>query len=354
MHKEKKERSLVLIKRKRVFLIIGALIMALALIVAGCGGTQPAPQAGEEEAKEWPKSLTIGSASIGGTYYLYAGGWSQVIEKATGIPTGVEVTGGPNHNMQLVHNGELELGMVTMGPAWEGWHGEGDWTGGVKMTNVRAIFPMYNTYSQWWAFKNAGIESIYDLEGKRVGVGPAGGTAGTYHPRILELLGINATVRHAGISDLVAQHQDGQLDANSFAAGIPVAAVMEAAAQKELVLFGIDGEARDKVCQEWPFWSPAVIPADTYDFLTEDVETIGIWNMAICSKDLPDDLVYEIVKAVFENHDTMVTAHQAAAETVPENVVLNTWLPLHPGAIKYYEELGIELPPDVYPPEYQG
>lgn len=344
-----------MLKKRRVLAWIVTAVFILGLAVAaGCGGgTTPAP-APQVEEKPWPTSMTIGAASIGGTYYLYAGGWSQIIEKVTGIPTGVEVTGGPNHNMQLVHLGDLDLGMVTMGPAWEGWHGEGDWTGGMKMTDVRAIFPMYNTYSQWWAYRGSGIESLEDLAGKRVGVGPAGGTAGTYHPRILELLGINATVRHAGIGDLVAQHQDGQLDANSFAAGIPVAAVMEAAAQRQLVFFGIDGEARDKVCQEWPFWSPAVIPAGAYDFLTEDVQTIGIWNMAIAAKDLPDSLVYEIVKAVFDNHDMMLLAHQSAEETVAENVVLNTWMPLHPGAIKYYEELGIELPADVYPPEWKG
>jgi len=349
---------------KKRFYLIFVLLIGLSLLVGGCGGgntsSTPAPsdnQGGESAAQgdrsQWPSSLTIGSASIGGVYHVYAGGWAQIIEKALGIPTGVEVTGGPNHNMQLVQSGAVELGMVTMGPAWEGWHGEGDWTNGVQHRDVRVIFPMYNTYSQWWAFKDSGIKSIYDLEGKIVGVGPAGGTSGTYHPRILELLGIKTTNRLAGLSDLVTQHLDGQLDANSFASGIPVAGVLETAAQKEIVLFGIDGEAREKVIKEWPYWSPATIPAEAYDFLEEDVETIGIWNMAVCHKDLPDDLVYEIVKAVFDYHDDLVITHSSAVETVPENIVHNTWMWMHPGAIKYFEELGIELPAEVYPPEYQ-
>lgn len=345
--------------KRRTWMMLATLLLigVFSFAVFGCGGgggTDTGPAAPSEDPKAaWPKSLTIGAASIGGTYYVYAGGWSSVIEKATGIPAAVEVTGGPNHNMQLVHNGDLDLGMITMGPAWEGYHGEGDWTGGVKMTNVRAIFPMYNTYSQWWAFKDSGITSINDLSGKTVGVGPAGGTAGTYHPRFLELLGINATPRQAGLSDLVSQHLDKQLNANSFAAGIPVAGILETAAQRPIVMFGIDGEARDKICQEWPFWSPTVIPASAYEFLTEDVETVGMWNMAIAAKDLPDSLVYEIVKGVFENHDMMLTAHQAAEETIAENAAKNDWLLMHPGAIKYYEEIGVELPDAVYPPEYQ-
>ncbi|WP_246347284.1 TAXI family TRAP transporter solute-binding subunit [Desulfurispira natronophila] len=322
------------------------LIVTLAVAVAGCGD-----QSSEEGAR--PSSMTIGAASIGGAYYVYAGGWSQVIERHVGIPTGVEVTGGPNHNMQLVHMGDLELGMVTMGPAYEAWHGLEDWTNGIEHRNVRVIFPMYNTYSQWWATERSGITSVDDLAGKRVGAGPQGGTAGTYHPRILRLLGVDATVRHAGLSDLVGQHMDGQLDANSFAAGLPVGGVLEMANQRRITMFGIDGEQRDRVVEEWPFWSATVIPADAYDFIDEDVETIGIYNMAIANKDLDDDLVYEIVKSVLENNDAMMRAHSAARETLAENITNNTWMWMHPGAIRYFEEQGIELHPDVYPPEYQ-
>lgn len=303
--------------------------------------------------KNWPRTLVIGSASIGGTYYVYGSGWAQIIEKVTGIPTSVEVTGGPNHNMMLTNKGDLDLGMVTMGPAFEAWNGLENWTNGVKHREVRAIFPMYNTYSQWWATEASGIKTLADLEGKRVGVGPQGGTAGTFHPRILSLLGIKATVRHAGISDLVGQHMDGQLEANSFAAGLPVGAVLEMANQRKIVMFGVDGADREKVVKEYPYFAPATIPASAYDFLQNDVETIGIWNMAIASKKLPDDLVYEIVKGVFENHGQLVNAHSAAKETEAEAVTKNTWMWMHPGAIRYYEEKGIALHPDVYPPEYK-
>ncbi|HHX51393.1 MAG TPA: TAXI family TRAP transporter solute-binding subunit [Clostridia bacterium] len=344
--------------RKKFYLLLAMVLMGFVLVISGCGNkSAPEPSAGETDQEvaesDWPESLTIGSASIGGVYYVYAGGWAQIIEKELGIPIGVEVTGGPNHNMQLVQSGDLELGMVTMGPAWEAWNGEGDWTGGGEHKDVRAIFPMYNTYSQWWAVKNSGINSIFDLEGKTLGVGPAGGTSGTYHPRILDLLGIKATTRLAGLSDLVTQHIDGQLDANSFASGVPVAGVLETAAQRDIVLFGVDGEARDKVIAEWPYWSAATIPAEAYDFLDEDVETIGIWNMAIARKDLPEDLVYAIVKAVHDNQADLIITHKTAEETVPENVVHNTWLWMHPGAIRYYEEIGITLPEGVYPPEYK-
>ncbi|MDW7675458.1 MAG: TAXI family TRAP transporter solute-binding subunit [Bacillota bacterium] len=349
---------------KKLLLVL-CLVLAVSLIAVGCGGgsdNTPAPSndssdnGGEtaDPKANWPRSLDLGAASIGGVYYVYGGGLAGLIEEIVGIPVGVEVTGGPNHNMQLVHMGDLDLGMVTMGPAYEAWHGIEDWTGGVEHKNVRAIFPMYNTYSQWWAEEGSGIESIYDLEGKSIGVGPAGGTPGTFHPRFLEVLGIDAKIVQAGLGDLVSQHLDRQLDANSFASGIPIGGLLEYSAQRDVVFFGLDKEARDKIIEKYPYWSTAVIPASAYEFIDEDIETLGIWNVAIASKDLPDTLVYEIVKAVMENNDILLAAHQAAAETVLENAASgNTFLWMHPGAIKYFEEKGISIPSELYPPEYQ-
>ncbi len=343
------------IRNKKVLIVLG-LMLAITLALTGCGES-PAPSPsknGDTDPKAgWPRDLNMGSASIGGVYYVYAGGLANLLEEKVGIPVGVEVTGGPNHNMQLVQSNDLDLGMVTMGPAYEAWYGLEDWTNGVEHKDVRAIFPMYSTYSQWWAEEGSGINSIYDLAGKTVGVGPSGGTSGTFHPRFLELLEIDAKPVHAGLSDLVSQHLDKQLGANSFASGIPVSGVLEFSAQRKVVMFGLNDEDRAKIIKEWPYWSAAVIPADAYDFLDEDIETVAIWNVAIANKDLPDTLVYEIVKAVMENNEYMVTAHQSAVETIADNIDGNTFLWWHPGAIKYFEEKGYDIDPDLYPPEYQ-
>lgn len=345
-------------KRKHVLFVM-CIMMVLVLALAGCGGKESAPpqQGGEngeqaDDRANWPSRLSLGTAGTGGVYYVY-GGWGNLVAEMLGVSVDIEQTGGPADNMMLVNDKANDMGMITMGIGWEGWNGlEGTAFEGNPCKNVRAMFPMYSTYSQFWAHKDTGIKSIWDLDGKSVGVGPTGGTPGTYHPLIFELLGINARPVFGAIGDLVESQQDGLVDANSFASGIPLAAVLNYAANvgpENVVFFGIDGEAREKVIEAYPYWTPDVIPADTYEFIDEDIETINVFNWAICHKDLPESLVYEIVDVIMTNNDRMMEIHVAAAETVPEKVNTNTFLPLHPGAYRWFVEHGYEVPEGAKP-----
>ncbi|MCW3489557.1 TAXI family TRAP transporter solute-binding subunit [Dethiobacter alkaliphilus] len=192
--------------------------------------------------------------------------------------------------------------------------------------------------------------SLRDLEGMRVGAGPAGGTIGTFAQRFFDLLEINATMEYGGIGDLVEMQADGLIDANGFAAGIPVSAFREYEVTQgadNVVFIGIDGADRDAILAEWPYFAPASIPADTYDALDADLETVGVWNIAIAHKTLSDDMVYDMVKAVMENNEDMMDAHAAAAETVPENFEFMDVIPLHPGAARYFEEIGYDIPAEL-------
>jgi TRAP transporter TAXI family solute receptor len=306
------------------------------------------------QRENWPSSLTIGTASVGGTYFIYGGGWANLIQQELGVTTSTEVTGGPNQNMLLIQTGAIELGMVTMGPAFEGWMGEGDWTGGMQMRDVRALFPMYSTPFHFIAIANRGISSVSDLQGRSVGVGPAGGTPGTYNPRFLDALGIRRTDRFAGASDLASLLLDGQIDAFGFAAGLPIAAFLEVEAQRNAVIFGFSEEEVATLTELFPYATPFVIPAGTYSSQTEDILTVSMYNFAVGHKDLPEDFVYEMLRALFDNIDFMISTHQSAEETKPENLVNNTFLYWHPGAIRYFTELGFEIPEELYPPEYQG
>jgi TRAP transporter TAXI family solute receptor len=297
----------------------------------------------------WPKAVTIGAAPVGGTYYIWMGGFAKLLHDKMGIPGSVEVTGGPVHNTQLVDAKQIDFGPVTAGPVWEGWTGEG-WAKGKKHQNPRAIFPMYATYFQMYALKKSGIKSLHDLNGKSVGVGPVGGTPATYWPKILEAAGIKpGRIANAGSADLNSQLKDGMLDANGQSVGLPWVIITEIETTHEINVLPILKADAEKFIAKYPLFATGVIPKGYYksnkDF---DYETITVWNYMTVHKDAPEDFIYEVVKKSFENVDILIAAHASAKEMKPEFIVTSP-IPLHPGAVKYYREKGIKIPDKLIP-----
>lgn len=289
----------------------------------------------------WPASVTLGTASVGGTYFVYGQAWASLVGEKIGLSINTQQTQGPNQNLLLVQGKQIELGMTTMGVALQGWHGKGEWTKGQQMRDVRALFPMYDTPFHFVALRKSGITSVAQLAGKRVGVGPRAGTPGTYFPLMFQALGVqNVTVRNGQAADMGSQLGDGLIDCFAFAAGLPIPNFSELSASQDVVFFGYTADEVTKLRAAMPELSPATIPKSTYPKMAKDDLTVGLFNFAIAHRTVPDSLAYAIVKAVHENHDAMIKGHAAASETVPANLSKNTFLPFHPGAARYYREKG--------------
>lgn len=300
--------------------------------------------AGAQDRSDWPNSMTIGTASQGGTYFVYGNGFASYIAETLGVAATGEVTGGPVQNVTLVETGDHLMGLVTMGPAYDAWNGKSELAPGLEHKSIRALFPMYQTPFQVIALKSSGINSVSDLAGKRVSVGPAGGTPGTYWPLFMQALDVEATVSNAGASDAAGQLQDGLIDAFAFAAGMPISAFAELAASQDVVMFGLSEEELPKVLAAYPAMAPLTIPAGTYAGHDYDQPTVALWNFAIAHQDMPESLAYEITKLAMGNTDRMIQIHAAAKETLSENWDKNTFMPFHPGAVRYFEEIGITIP----------
>jgi TRAP transporter TAXI family solute receptor len=293
----------------------------------------------------WPGSLTVGTASQGGVYFVYGNGLAGFIGEALGINASGEVTGGPVQNVTLTQMGDQDIGLVTMGPAYEAWIGQSELAPGLEHRDIRALFAMYETPFQGIALRSSGITSVSDLAGRRVGVGPAGGTPGTYWPRFLNTLGVSATISNAGAADTASQLKDGLVDAFLFAAGLPIGAFSQLAAEADVVTFGFTEAELATILAAHPEVSAFTIPAGTYTAQTDDQLSVAMWNYAIARADMPETLAYEITKLVLENNDRMVQIHAAASNTLIENAVPNNgFLPFHPGATRYLTEQGIEVP----------
>lgn len=321
------------------FCIAGA-TLCLALAASGAS-------AQDGDRSDWPEAFTVATASQGGTYFVYGNGWANLVGETLGLSGGGEVTDGPVQNAALVHAGDNEFGMVTMGPAYDAWVGESPLAPGVKMDQIRAIFPMYQTSFMIIALESSGIETVADLEGKTVGVGPAGGTPGTYFPLFFETLGVNIDVQYGGAEDLSGQVQDGLIDAFAFAAGLPIPAFSQLEAQVGVNIFAFTPEEQATLLEAYPSISGFSIPASLHDSVEADLTSVAMWNFAIGNAELPESFVYEVTKTVMENHDRMMEIHSAAKETLPENYVNNSFLPWHPGAVRWFEENGFDIADDL-------
>jgi TRAP transporter TAXI family solute receptor len=319
----------------------------LAMLAATAALAAAPSLAQEVDRTGWPTSFTVGTASQGGTFFVYGSGWANLVAAELGITGAGEVTGGPMQNMALVHTGDLAFGLTTLGPAAESLAGTNPIAPGLAMDNVCAIFPMYQTPFHIAALGSSNIGSISDIPaGARVGFGPAGSSADTYFPLMLEALGVSFERRNGGWDDLGSQMQDGLLDAIGFAAGVPIPTVSQLEVQTTISIVGFTEEELEKVTAAFPV-SRYEIPAETYRTLDAPLASVAMWNFAIANCDLPESFVYEATRIAMEDNARMVNIHSSAAETLPEHWDKNNVLPWHPGAARWFNENGAAIPADM-------
>ncbi len=304
------------------------------------------------QPKDWPKNVTIASASIGGAVYLYSGGFAKLIYEKLGIPASVEVTGGSVHNVKLVNANQVTFGPSVSPSVYDGWHGTG-WAKGTKYQDIRAVFHMNDVFFQIYALRKSGIKNIYDLKGRSLGVGPIGGLPHIFYPEVLNELGIKPSrFVNAGASDLDTQVRDGLVDANSLITGKPWILVKETEVVFDVNVFGITKEDSKKLkrfLEKYPFIANGIIPKGTYKANRDyDIETLTYGSYYYTHKDTPEDFVYEVVKKTFENINIIIASHPSAKEAKPE-AILHCAVPIHPGALRYYKEKGIKVPESLIP-----
>ena len=298
---------------------------------------------------DWPKSLTLGTASPGGVYYIYGEELAHILTEKLGIAVNPLPTQGSIQNVRLIDSGGAQLGLITMSTGLEGWEGSLDWTKGQRFRNMRALFPMYDNPFQAVVLQRSGIATLAQLDKKRIGVGPRSGNGATYAPGIFEIVGISAELSYGSYNNIATELLEGRIDALLTLLGAPVPAIQDVDAKKPVNFLSLSPEQMDAIRKAMPVFGPAKIAAGTYRLLDKDYVTIGVPNFVIGRADLPDELVYQLVKAVFENQPRLVKATLAASDTLPQNAVKNTFMPFHPGAVRYYREIGTSIPDSLVP-----
>jgi TRAP transporter TAXI family solute receptor len=215
---------------------------------------------------------------------------------------------------------------------------------GKAVAKVRGVLMLYDEYMHAVTTKQTGIKSIPDLRGRRVRVGYPGSISLEDNRAILSEYGMafdDMKSVQMSLTDSIKQLKDGDIEASMEFVGYPAAGWIDFATHRDMVILEIDKEHADKISQKYPFMSSAVIPAGTYRGVDKDVSTLALTCMLVATTDLSTDLVYKLTKAVFEHLDILIETHAKGKLVTLETALKGMPVPLHPGAEKYYREVGM-------------
>lgn len=345
---------------KRLTLLF--LLLSVALIVAACGGgggsSEPAPatpsnEAGGEQSSEAPApaeqpsgqtlELVLGTGSTGGTYYPLGGEMANVFNNnIDGVNVTATASGASIENLAKIGSGEFDLGMTVHLPAQDAFNGEGEFEGR-PVENFAFIGHIYPEVLQIVVRESSGIESVADLRGKKVAIGPTGSASAVASQIILDAYGIgdDYTAYSEGFGDAKDKVQDGTIDASIGILGLPASSIQELqAATGDAKILEISGPELAEITSKSGY-GELVIPAGTYEWINEDVTTISAYAVLVANTDtIDDDLAYQLAKVMVENSNE--NTHAQAVYMTKENALNGAdGLPIHPGAERYYKEIGL-------------
>jgi hypothetical protein len=296
------------------------------------------------------KFVTIGTGGITGVYYPTGGAICRIVNKKRkvyGLRCTVESTGGSVFNVNAIMAGDLEFGVVQSDRQFQAMKGLAEWKDKGPQKDLRAVFTVHPESITLVAANDAGIKSINDLRGKRVNIGNPGSgqrqnsidgltNAGINYKKDLKAEGVKA-------AEAPGLLQDGRIDAFFYTVGHPSGAIKEATAGRRKVHF-VSITKVDKLLKKYPYYAKAVIPIKLYpgSTNTKDVQTFGVKATFVTSAKVPDRMVYAITKEVFDNFESFKKLHPAYQVLTKQNMLEGMSAPIHPGAMKYYKESGLD------------
>lgn len=320
--------------------MIGVAVIFL-LAAFGC----EAPDSGRETTEPQRRFLSVGTAPPGGAFFVVGGAIAQVVDDHAGDlswDVSAEATKGTQENIRRLVRGELDFALANAAISYFAVRGEGAW--GEKQA-INAVMTLAPNIALFVTPEGAGIRAIGDLRGKRVVVGPAGAGFEYFLAPILEAHGVtyeDFSPLHntqAGAVDMLA---DGSAAAAFLGGAVPTASITQASASQDIrfVPFGVF--EKERLFRDYPFFNAASIPANTYRGQAEAFDGMNVGSMHLVTPAaLDEETVYRFTRILYENRSDVVKKHPAGRAIQPKNVIRDTGTPFHPGAIRYYREIGI-------------
>ena len=336
---------------KKYFNLLLVLLLMLSVVLTGCSGGQNVPAdtsskgAGEEKPAE-KVYLTIGTGTTGGSYYPIGAAMAKIwSDNIPGVIANVQSTGGTIQNIELMASGDSEVAFTDTKYV-SAYNGQGDWEGRPQ-TFLRGLVPLYPEPTNIVVAKGSNIKSLEDLKGKRVSIGAVGSGTESTSRELFKVLGMDADkdikAYMLGTGDTSAAFQDKQIDAAILVGSLGMSAIVEITALDLVDFLDVPDETFKKIFEVNNTWVQFNIPANTYQNQDKEVKTYSAFNTISVNESVPEDLAYQMTKTLFENKQDLVTVRPTMESMTYENVE-KIAIPIHPGALKYYKEVGAKLP----------
>jgi hypothetical protein len=293
------------------------------------------------------KFVTIGTGGVTGVYYAVGGAVCRLLNKdrkAHGIRCSVESTGGSAFNVNTIKAGELDFGMAQSDVQFQAAKGQGPFKDNA-FADLRSVYSVHPEPFTVLARKEANITKFEDLKGKRFNVGnPGSGTRASLE-QLIAAMGWKLSDFSLAAELKADEHGpalcDNKIDAFFYGVGHPSANIQDPTTTCGAKLVPITGVVVDKLVADNPYFAKATIPGGMYSNNPNPTQTYGVLATLVTSAKVPDETVYQLVKATFDNFDEFKKLHPAFANLDPAKMVSDgNSAPLHPGAAKYYKEKG--------------
>ncbi|MCX8184655.1 MAG: TAXI family TRAP transporter solute-binding subunit [Sulfolobales archaeon] len=326
--------------------LIGLIIVALVVAGIAVYTLWPRPVAK-------PFTLNIWTGGTGGVYYPLGVKLSEMLNKYAGdvISSSVSTSGASVANMRALSAGDAHLVFVQNDIAYYAFRGIYMFEGS-KVEVARGVAVLYPEIVQIVVRADSGIKSIYDLEGKRVAIGAAGSGTAVEAELILRAAGLwgKIAIQNLDFSAAAESIKLGLVDAAFVVAGIPTSAVLSLAATVPVNLVEVPDDILNKLTEQgYRFFIRYTVPANTYTGMTSNVRTLAVKAMLAVRADVPESVVYNILKVMFERISELREAHARARDIELARALEGMPISLHPGAIRFYQEKGISIPSELRP-----
>jgi uncharacterized protein len=298
------------------------------------------------------EQLSIATGGTGGVYFPMGGGLAEVINaQVDGYSATAEVTGASVENMGLIATGDADLALALADTVQQAYTGTGRFEG-QQLPMVRGLASMYANMIHIVALEGSGITSLSDLRGKRVSVGAPGSGTEVNAGAILAANGItydDIEEQRLNFNETADALANGDIDAGFWSVGAPTSSILNLATTNGITLIALSDAEIDAARAADAAFAVTTLPGGTYNGVDADTKVLGVPNVLVVSSEMSDDLAYAITSAMFENIADLIAVHPAANETTVPFTMTATPIPLHPGAIRYYTEIGADIPDALRP-----